>query len=163
MPVDFVIRAAVTSDSDALTEISFAAKRYWRYPEEYFRIWKNELTITPDYINRNIVFAAFIKSIPIGYYSIINLPDSFRINDIRMPAGLWLDHIFIKPSFIGNGIGKILLNHAEEKCISTGHNILHVLSDPNAKDFYLKSGYDYIDDIPSSIEGRTTPYLRRVF
>jgi GNAT superfamily N-acetyltransferase len=162
MPFNFDIRGAVPADSDALTEISFAAKRYWRYPEEYFDIWENELTITPENIYRNIVIAACINNRPIGFYSIVDSPDGFVIKDVRMPAGLWLEHIFIRPSYIGNGFGRILLSHAEGKCMSTGHKTLHVLSDPNTKDFYLKFGYDYIDDIPSTIEDRTTPYLRRV-
>lgn len=52
------IRQAKDIESDILTAISFAAKRYWDYPEKYFTIWKEELTITSNYINDNIVFIA---------------------------------------------------------------------------------------------------------
>ncbi len=37
-------------EAEILTEISFQSKGYWDYPPEYFDIWKDELTITGDYI-----------------------------------------------------------------------------------------------------------------
>ncbi len=43
-----IVRAAYT-DSNILTDIAFSAKRTWNYPEEYYKIWKNELTITELY------------------------------------------------------------------------------------------------------------------
>jgi hypothetical protein len=42
--------------TEALTKISFAAKGYWNYPEAYFEIWKDELTIGSDYVQENDVF-----------------------------------------------------------------------------------------------------------
>jgi len=54
--MEFTVRKALPGDSQPLTRLSFVAKRYWNYPEEYFNIWKNELTISPDYIGKNIVF-----------------------------------------------------------------------------------------------------------
>lgn len=42
-----VIRRAIIAESGDLTSISFASKRYWNYPEEYFNVWEKELTITP--------------------------------------------------------------------------------------------------------------------
>ncbi len=31
-------------------------KNYWNYPDEYYEIWKKELTITQDYISKNDVY-----------------------------------------------------------------------------------------------------------
>ena len=47
------IRPAQRTDADTLTAIAHAAKRSWRYPEEWIRLWSNELTVTPDFIERN--------------------------------------------------------------------------------------------------------------
>ena len=47
------IRLAQRTDADTLTAIAHAAKRSWRYPEEWIRLWSNELTVTPDFIERN--------------------------------------------------------------------------------------------------------------
>ena len=52
------IRKALEEDGRELTRIAFAAKRYWNYPAEYYRIWEAELTVTPDYIRNNDVFLA---------------------------------------------------------------------------------------------------------
>jgi hypothetical protein len=44
------VREASPSEGKILTDISFASKQYWNYPNEYFEIWKDELTISPAYI-----------------------------------------------------------------------------------------------------------------
>ena len=51
-----MIRWALTSDAEILTELSFASKRYWGYPEAFFDRWAPELTIDGDYIRDNDVF-----------------------------------------------------------------------------------------------------------
>ena len=51
-----MIRQAKRSESELLTELSFASKHYWGYPETYFKIWASELTISSDYIDQNDVF-----------------------------------------------------------------------------------------------------------
>ena len=55
---NITIREAIIGEARLLTKIAFAAKRTWDYPEEYMIIWKDELTITDDYIDENIVFVA---------------------------------------------------------------------------------------------------------
>ena len=45
------IRQAQPIDSELLTEISFAAKKHWNYPDNYYDLWRDELTITKDYIH----------------------------------------------------------------------------------------------------------------
>ncbi|MBV5282384.1 MAG: hypothetical protein JZU53_08115 [Paludibacter sp.] len=64
------ISKAQNSDDDVLTEISFAAKKHWNYPDHYYDLWKDELTITKDYIQQNIVFKALYLGVVIGFYSI---------------------------------------------------------------------------------------------
>jgi len=51
-----MIRPAKTKEAEILTRISFASKRYWDYPEEYYVIWNDELTISLDFIDKNDVF-----------------------------------------------------------------------------------------------------------
>ncbi|MBA3028704.1 MAG: hypothetical protein FP816_07830 [Desulfobacteraceae bacterium] len=64
-----MIRPAHTDEAEILTQISFASKGYWKYPENYFEIWKNELTISSDYIEKNDVFVFEVDGATIGYYS----------------------------------------------------------------------------------------------
>ena len=149
-----IIEKAEPHDADVLTSISFSAKRYWNYPEEYFDIWKDELTITPEYIEKNKVYVA-TEGITIGYYSIVNVETDLHLPTTILPRGSWLEHMFIEPNHIGRGIGTMFIDHLRNQ----HPGLVKVLSDPFAKDFYIKQGFTYITDIPSTINGRTTPYL----
>ncbi len=157
---EYMIRLATIADSKALTRLSLASKAYWKYPKEYFEIWKNELTISQDYIHSNDVFVYEINNSIIGYYSIVNLEKDVEISGISLGKGIWLEHMFIDPQYIGKGIGTKLFSHLREWCIQTKINKVGILADPNAKGFYKKMGCIYMREYPSTIEGRTTPFLK---
>ena len=146
---------AKENESDILTSIAFAAKRYWNYPEEYFDVWKEELTITPAYINRNQVYVAKIDEKAIGFVSLVEVKDDFRVGELLITKGYWLDHIFMHPDFIGKSVGSDLISFVMEWCGKENISYLHILSDPNAKGFYDKVGAEYIKEVPSNISGRT--------
>src|SRR5690242_4515180 len=92
-----LIRKALEHESDVLTDISFSSKRYWNYPEEYFDVWKDELTITPAYINRNLVCVAEVNGQIVGYLSIVEVENDFWAGTVFVKKGYWLEHIFIRP------------------------------------------------------------------
>lgn len=154
-----MIRPAVRADSNILTEISFASKKYWHYPEVYFEIWETELTVSAEYIEANEVFVYDSDDGIAGYYSLVELLETQAINSIEIAAGLWLEHMFIIPGKIGQGIGRQLFNHCVTHSASQKYSKLRILADPYAQPFYLKMGCQYIKEFPSSIQGRTTPYL----
>ena len=52
-----IVRAGA-EDAGALTEIAFAAKRHWDYPESWIRRWEEMLTIKPEYVVENQTFVA---------------------------------------------------------------------------------------------------------
>jgi len=83
------IRPAVVSDSEALTNISFSAKRYWNYPEEYFKVWKAELTITPAYIQNNKVYVAEVEGQTVGYFSLVKVEDDFWAGKVFVTKGFY--------------------------------------------------------------------------
>ena len=149
------IRQAEDIESNILTSISFASKRYWNYPEEYFSVWKDELTITSDYINENIVFVAEVDKKIVGYFSIVEIKDDFWTGKVLVRKGFWLEHIFIEPDFIGKRIGSELVSFMRDLCRKKKIARICVFSDPNAKGFYNRIGARYIGESPSSIEGRT--------
>ncbi|HVJ49439.1 GNAT family N-acetyltransferase, partial [Desulfitobacterium sp.] len=158
--LNIIIKRANEEDSTELTSISFAAKRYWNYPDEYFEIWKNELTITPDYLNQNTVYVAQVDGKVIGFFSIVEVKENLWTGRFLMQRGFWLDHIFIQPEFIGKGIGSELISFAKEMCRRDNIDHLFLLSDPKAKGFYNKVGAQYIEEVPSNIEGRTVSLYR---
>ncbi len=157
-----MIRPAVIQDSQILTAISFASKGYWKYPKEYFEIWRDELTITPKYIQKNDVFVYESGNYTIGYYSVVNLEKDIEVSGIIIKKGIWLEHMFIDPPNIGKGIGTELFNHLRERCIAKQIYEVGILADPNSKGFYERMGCVYRSEYPSTIKGRTTPYLQYI-
>lgn len=153
--MNIIVRPATIHDSEALTKISFAAKRYWKYPEEYLEIWKDELTITPLYIMNNILYVAEEDGQAVGYFSLVEVKGDFWSREVLVNKGFWLDHIFILPRYIGQGIGSKLISVFKEKCKEMKIDKVKIFADPNAKGFYDKIKAHYLGEVPSSIEGRT--------
>ena len=159
-----MIRKAKPGEQDHLTEISFASKKYWDYPSDFFTIWQDELTITADYIRNNNVYVYESDDQISAYYSLKILEKDLHIGEVEFTAGVWLDHMFVQPQSIKKSIGTQLFKHCIFICstldMPQNFSSLHILADPNAAGFYLKLGCKYMQEYPSSIAGRTTPYLK---
>ncbi len=152
-----MIRPGKKEDAQILTGISFESKGYWGYPKEYFEIWKSELTVTPDYITKNDVQVFEIEGVIVGYFSIVVLEDDIEVSGTKIDKGYWLEHMFIAPGYIGQGIGSFMFKYLRKRCETKGIGKLGILADPNARGFYEKMGCHYQGEIPSTIAGRTTP------
>jgi GNAT superfamily N-acetyltransferase len=153
------IRKARPEEAELLTDLSFASKRYWKYPETLFDVWRSELTITIEYVNRNEVYVCQGHGEIVGYYSLVTHEQDLLLGHIVLPAGTWLEHMFVKPTVIGCGIGSDLFAHMQQWCCDKGITLLQVLADPHARGFYEKMGCSYLGEFPSIIAGRTTPWL----
>ena len=69
----FEIRKARPDESETLTRIAHAAKRYWGYPEQWITLWSDELTITPEAITYNERYVAIDAGKMIGFYDLLRL------------------------------------------------------------------------------------------
>ena len=154
---DIRIERAVPSNSNQLTAIAFAAKRHWNYPAEYYEIWHDELTITENYIDKNIVFAAISGDEIIGFSSIVEVESPFFAGEMLVEEGCWLDHLFIEPCFLYQGIGTKLLDFTRKYCSEKGVSKLLIFTDPHAIRFYEKLGAVFLYDSLTSIPGRKIP------
>lgn len=152
-------RRAEEGEHRILTEISFRSKSYWQYPQSYISIWEPELTITREYIGTNKVFVCSAKEETIGYYSLVMLSQDKEFSGRILQSGWWLDHMFVVPEHIGTGVGREMFSHCLAQLLKENAARLMILADPFALNFYLKMGCVYIDAYPSTIPGRTTPYL----
>lgn len=152
-----VINKAVENDSSILTEISFAAKRYWKYPDNYYDLWKDELTITKDYIKQNIVYKAQLGDLTLGFYSIVENKLDLYSGETFIKRGFYLEHIFIKPVYHKLGIGRLMIDHAKKISENIKIRSLLIFVDPYAKGFYDKIGANYLYLSKSSIPGRLIP------
>jgi ribosomal protein S18 acetylase RimI-like enzyme len=137
-------------DAGVLTEISFAAKRYWGYPERWIEHWRETLTVTPEFICRNEVYAATIEGKVVGFYALAGEGRKME-----------LEHLWVSPEFIGKGVGRALFDHAVRRAAALGAEVVGVESDPNAEDFYRRMGARRVGEISYPIDGqrRTLPLL----
>ena len=155
--MNITLRKASAKDAAALTAIAFEAKRTWNYPEEYLEIWKDELTITEDYLNESEVFVAEFRRKIIGFYSIVVLQNDKQFGRVTVEKGFWMDHLFIVPDYQHKGVGKKLIKHALDHCKDNWIDVLKIFVDPNASGFYEKMGAAFVRNSPSSINDREIP------
>lgn len=154
---DILIDKAIDVDVGILTEISFLAKRHWNYPENYYDLWKDELTITKDYLTRNIVYKAQLGDRIAGFYSIVENKTDFFTGETFVQKGFWLEHLFLRPDYHKIGLGRRMIEHAKMISKNTGIRQLLIFVDPNARGFYDKMGANFLYDSKSSVPGRMIP------
>ncbi len=149
--MDIQIRRAKPGEADTLTKIAHAAKRHWGYSEKWIEHWKDDLTITPEFINSNQTLVARIGEEIVGCCALVR-------NDSRAE----LEHMWIKPERMGAGVGRALLLYAKDRAAKLNVSALELSADPNAEGFYRRMGATRIGEVRSEIEGqpRVLPRMR---
>jgi GNAT superfamily N-acetyltransferase len=135
----------------------------WNYPAECLEIWKEELTITPEYIKLNTVFVFEKENQMIGFISLVENKNEKYIGSILVEKGFWMDHLFIHPEFQQMGIGKQLVEFLLSYCLNNQIKELLIFVDPYAVGFYEKLGAQFIRMSESSIPGRELPIFKITF
>lgn len=149
--MDATILKAKLADTAQLTEIAWQSKSHWNYPKAWMKLWREGLTITPEMIAQHDVFKLVLTNEKIvGCIVLITEEDV-----------LWVEHLWILPTYIGHGFGKQLLQTALEKTINATHQTIKVISDINAEVFYQKMGFETISQYESIPKGRFLPLMER--
>ncbi len=145
-----IIRAT-PADAALLTEIAYAAKRHWGYPERWIESWSDTLTIRAEFIAANVAYCAMEDGRAVGFYLLTSESD-----------GLHLDHLWVAPRAMGRGMGRALFEHARDQTRSLGHRTLRIEADPNAEGFYARMGARRVGVTVTSIEDqpRELPLMR---
>lgn len=134
---------ATPEDADALTEVAFAAKRHWNYPERWIEAWRDILTMRPEFIAANVAYAAIENGGAVGFYLLTTEAD-----------GIHLDHLWILPEAMRRGIGRSLFEHAVEQSRNLGFRLIKIEADPNAEGFYQRMGATRVGVNVTEIDGR---------
>ncbi len=142
------IRRARPDDAPALTRIAHAAKRHWRYPDAWIRLWEQDLTVTPGFVRRHPTWCAVRGGRVVGFWAVSGRGTTRE-----------LEHMWVDPRRIGGGIGRALLAHCEDRLRRMGVTRLDIASDPNAEGFYRRLGARRVGEVPARPEGRTLPLL----
>lgn len=144
-----IINQAHTTDAQKISEVCFLSKAYWGYSKEQMENWRDDLTIGPDYIQKNKVFVLLNGGKIIGFYSYFE----DKSNTVM------LDNIFLLPAFIGRGLGRFLMDDFIERVRNEGYLKIILHADPHATDFYSMYGFKIIGKKQTSIEGRYMPIM----
>ena len=155
------IRPARAGHDEArqLSALALRAKAYWGYSAEFMAACRDELSYTPAQISvaSAHVYVAepteFFLDSPtsiLGFYALEELAD----NKMEME----LAALFIEPAYIGQGLGRALLRHAQQIAQQLGAKDLLIQADPNAAGFYQAAGATLLGQRESdSIPGRYLP------
>jgi GNAT superfamily N-acetyltransferase len=142
------IRRARPEQADRLTELAHASKRRWGYEEPLIALWRQALTLTPDFIAGHQVYVAESDGEIVGVYGLV-----------QKGTEASLEHMWVHPDAMGTGVGKQLFDHAVRVARTGGAHRLEIVSDPNAEGFYLRMGAARVGTSPSVPAGRMLPKL----
>lgn len=123
-----IVRANLC-DASTLSEIAWAAKAFWGYPSEWMEQWRHQLTITTNFIATHETFVAKIDHEIVAFHALLQSPRSMR-----------LEHLWVRPTRMGQGIGRALFRHAAQRAAALGASTLTIEGDPHAAPFYRRMG-----------------------
>ena len=138
------IRCALPEEAGILSQIAFAAKSYWGYPERWMELWKPQLTFTPAYFEKHESWVAEINGAPVAFYTLL-----------EQHGHAWIENLWVSPELIGKGVGKRLFLHALNRSRQRGFQKLQLEADPNAVGFYEKMGMHKVWERQYQLEGQT--------
>lgn len=146
-----MIKKAASHDAQTLTQIALDAKRHWGYPESWIKHWESDLTISPGFITEHHVYVAEDEGEIRGFYALCETGEKAE-----------LEHLWVRPAYIGTGIGKELFLDAMERASKLNVSEVELSADPNAAGFYERMGAKKIGEVESEIEGntRTLPRMK---
>ena len=124
------------------------SKAHWGYDAAFMKMSAASLTVSEDDIVAGRVLVA--------------TDDAGRVIGVAgvLPEGETadLDVLFVDPTAIGSGAGRLLFDAAVALAGRLGARRMTILADPNAAPFYERMGARYLRHAPSdAIPGRTLP------
>lgn len=142
-------RRAKPDDAEALTVLAHQSKQHWGYSDEFMALWRSELTLRPAFIETNHVVVLENDGRAVGVYAL-----SFEDDECE------LEHFWIHPDAMGQGLGREMLGCAIQRARSEGAHSIKIVSDPNAAGFYSRMGAVKVGQVASRPPGRWLPVFR---
>lgn len=147
------IRPARPAELAQLSALTVRSKAHWGYDAAFMAAVRDDLTLSPDYLDRTQAFVLEQGGRILGYYGLRDHPDEAELADL-----------FLDPAAIGRGYGRRLWQHAVATARSRGHRHMRFESDPHAEGFYLAMGARRYGERESAlIPGRKLPLMRVTF
>lgn len=145
------IRRARPDEVVALNALIMRSKLHWGYAVDVGEAYRLALSLGADTIERNHVVCAEVDGRLAGVAQVI----------ARADGDAELEHLFVEPAFIGQGVGRRLWQRAVELARSLEATALVFDSDPHARAFYERQGAVVVGEHESTvIVGVRIPRLR---
>lgn len=145
------ITQAATSDIEELNQLSIESKMHWNHPEEWMEKWKANLALTKEDFSTHSIFKLTEASGSILDFCAIKE----HVKEYEVV------HLWIKPTSIGKGYGRQLLNESIRRAVIKNKPVV-VEADPNAARFYLSQGFITFSKKESFPAGRFLPLMRKI-
>ena len=145
---DVRLRLARAGEAPGLTALCLRSKAYWGYDAAFMRLCASALTVSEQSIaERRVLVATDRRDRIVGTASVMR--DG---NDAEL--GL----MFVEPTAIGGGVGRMLFGEAVRLARRLGYQRMTILADVNAAPFYERMGARFLRQAPSdAIPGRSLP------
>lgn len=143
------VRPAERGEGESLTALCLRSKAHWGYDAEFMRRCVPSLTVSEESIAEGRVLVAADESgRTLGTVSVGQDGDDAE-----------LALMFVEPSFMGGGTGRLLFEAAAALARQLGYKRMTILADVNAAPFYERMGARYLRNAPSdAIPGRVLPF-----
>lgn len=139
-------RRASPNEAEGLTALTLESKAHWGYDVEFMNLARPSLTVTPEYLEANECWVAEVDGVTLGWFSLVAIPD-----------GLLLDNLFVVPSHIGSGVGRLMWAEAVRLAEAAGVGRMTLEADPNAAGFYERMGARRTGSVRAPDTGRELP------
>jgi N-acetylglutamate synthase-like GNAT family acetyltransferase len=144
------IREARPDEAAALSELAMRSKAHWGYDAAFLEACRADLTLTPREIADSATLICEGAAGVLGFSRVV-------LMDERTAE---LDALFVDPTAIGTGAGKLLWERSVAVARELGAQDLVLQSDPHAEGFYLSRGARRIGEVASALlPGRTLPLM----
>lgn len=145
-------RAARPDELEALTDLARRSKRYWGYSDAFMTALDEELTFRRSDLEdvRTRVELLEVEG---------RLVSALRMR--RRTELAYLEDLWVDPSAIGQGYGRVGFERACEIGREWGKGVMELEADPHAEPFYRHLGCERVwMSAVTSVPGRAVPLMR---
>jgi GNAT superfamily N-acetyltransferase len=143
--MSIVVRPAELEELQGLSALCLRSKAVWGYDQSFLEACREELSFRPQDLQSTGVAVA-------------ETDGGVQVKVINAEANLM--KLFIEPTQMRIGVGRVLMNWAVERARSLGAIRMFIEADPGAAQFYRNNGaYDVGVAASGSIPGRMLPKL----
>ena len=157
------VRPGRPDDAAALSDLAFRSKAFWGYSESLMAAFADELKVSPEMAAEAII--AEVDGVIAGFHLLGPVSGALPGRPATEPppadAGE-LDMLFLDPTFIGAGVGRVLFQDAMAKAIARGWTTVYIVADPQSTGFYETCGAVRVGErLSPSVPGRFLPLLEK--